>query len=193
MHDSWIENEASGQRTWLGTDARVLRHVKVIGSGHLAAATRVELARLGIQRDTDCELPSLYPPLVIACADTDEDDSLPVSARRSADEGSPLLLACLTNKGVRIGPLIEPIRNICAAERPYPSPSPGTRLRPVAIAEADEQLRTRLHARLGALLVCAQALNCILRVRRRGVRERIVEVDPWSLESKAYSVIKVQQ
>jgi hypothetical protein len=130
--------------------------------------------------------------LVIACADTDEDDSFGVAARRSAEEGSPLLLACLTYKGVRIGPLIEPIRGIPASQRPYPSPSPSTSLRP-AIAEADEHLRTRLHSRLGALLVCAQALNYLLRVRRQSVRDRIVELNPWSMESKVYRVIKVQQ
>jgi hypothetical protein len=72
MRRSTIEKAYSTSRPtsrdWLGTDAKVVRHVRVCGDGHLAVATRIELKRLGIQRDTDYLLPSLRPALVIACA-----------------------------------------------------------------------------------------------------------------------------
>src|SRR5947207_15214461 len=95
-------------RTWLGTDAHVIRHVRVCGDGHLATATRIELERQGIHCDTDYLLPSLRPPLVIACADSEADQSFTDAAQQALDEGSPLLLCCLAGPIVRLGPLIDP-------------------------------------------------------------------------------------
>src|ERR1700761_8914440 len=95
--------------TWVGTEAKVIRHVRVCGDGHLAAATRSELERLGIHRDSDYLLPALRPPFVIACGDSEEDDSFVDVARAASEDGCPLLLACLEGRVIRIGPLIESI------------------------------------------------------------------------------------
>src|SRR5882762_5819218 len=118
MRRSRIERDFPTPRTWVGTDAKVVRHVHVCGDGHLAIATRLELKRLGIHRDTDYLLPSLRPALVIACADSEEDDSFTDVAAQAAGEGSPLLFACLVGRLVRLGPLIDPSTCFLTLEPP---------------------------------------------------------------------------
>jgi hypothetical protein len=187
MRCSRIEKTPQAVRTWLGTDAKVVRHVHVCGAGYLAAATRIELVRLGIHRDSDYDLPSLHSPLVIACGDSEADDSCNDVARRAADHGSPLLLACLVGRVVRIGPLIEPDDEGLPPMR-YPS---CTVQQPPRLA--DGEARFSLHARLGALLISAQALNFLLGARNQCVLDRVIELNPWSIESRAYRVLKVRQ
>jgi len=196
MPHSGIETGSKAERTWLGTDAKVVRHVRVCGDGHLAAATRSELERLGIQREADYLLPALRPPLVIACGDSEADESFSEVARRASEEGSPLLLACICGRVVRIGPLIEASHDCFvgiqppqrSAATPFP-PSSGAAL--CRIAEAPKP--PGLHARLAALLVSAQALNFLLGARNQCVLDRVVELNPWSMESKSYRVLKVRQ
>jgi hypothetical protein len=91
---------------------------------------------------------------------------------------------------VRLGPLIDQSTCFVTTElgqqppgSSYPPPPPG---RPRGIAEADPPLS--LHARLGALLISAQALNFLLGARNQCVRDRVVELNPWSMESKSYRV-----
>ncbi len=179
-------------RDWLGTDAKVVRHVRVCGDGHLAIATRMELKRLGIQRDTDYLLPSLRPALVIACADSEADRSFNDVAQQAADQGSPLLFGCLVGRIVRLGPLIDP--STCFLTVEPPQQPPDCAYSPPAepgIAEADPPLN--LYARLGALLISAQALNFLLGARHQCVLDRVIELNPWSMESKGYKVLKVRQ
>jgi hypothetical protein len=179
-------------RDWLGTDAKVVRHVRVCGDGHLAVATRIELKRLGIQRDTDYLLPSLRPALVIACADSEDDRSFNDIAQRAVDEGSPLLFGCLMGRIVRLGPLIDP--STCFLTTDLLQPPPDSSYLPQkepGVAEADPPLN--LYARLGALLISAQALNFLLGARNQCVLERAIEFNPWSMESKGYKVFKVRQ
>lgn len=192
MRRSRIEKTYPASRDWLGTDAQVIRHVRVCGDGHLAVATRIELKRLGIQRDTDYLLPSLRPTLVIACADSEADRSFNDVAQQAADEGSPLLFGCLVGRIVRIGPLIDPATCFLTLGLPLqpPDSSYAPPLDP-GIAEADPPLN--LYARLGALLISAQALNFLLGARNQCVLERAVEFNPWSMESKGYRVFKVRQ
>jgi hypothetical protein len=175
-------------RTWLGTDAKVVRHVRVCGDGHLATATRIELERLGIHRDTDYLLPSLRPALVIACADSEADRSFIDIAQQAVDDGSPLLFCCLVDRVVRLGPLIDPsacfvTTQLCHQPPDSLDPPPE---QPPGLAEADPPLS--LYARLGALLVSAQALNFLLGARNQCVLDRVVELNPWSMESKGYRV-----
>ena len=200
MRRSRIETDNPIARDWLGTDAKVVRHVRVCGEGHLAVATRIELSRLGIQRDTDFLLPSLRPDLVIACADSETDQSFHSVAQQAVNEGSPLLFGCLAGRILRLGPLIDP-PGCFPAESDAPRPAAAaplagsgwscTRAGPAGIAEADPRLN--LYARLGALLISAQALNFLLGARNQCVRDRAVEFNPWSMESKAYKVLKVRQ
>jgi len=223
-------------RTWIGTEAQVVRHVRVCGDGHLATATRIELERQEIHRDSDYLLQSLRPALVIACADSEAEQCLNDAAQQALDEGSPLLLCCLAGPVVRLGPLIDPAScfAIPARSQPAPnstspaspspawtapasaaasrsppsspeaarspaspssvSPSPtagavplGPRHRPrPSPATADHSLHPA--ARLGALLVSTQALNFLLGARNQCVLDRVVELNPWSMESKGYRV-----
>ncbi|HWM68757.1 MAG TPA: hypothetical protein VNO35_19355 [Steroidobacteraceae bacterium] len=177
-------------RTWVGTDAKVVRHVHVCGDGHLAAATRIELQRLGVHRETDYLLQSLRPALVIACADSEADQSFNDVAQQAVEEGSPLLLCCLVGRVVRLGPLIDPSRCFGAKELSQLPPDSSYRLprerEPRGTAEADPPLN--LYARLGALLISAQALNFLLGARNQCVLDRVVELNPWSMESKGYRV-----
>ena len=172
-------------RTWIGTDAKVVRHVRVCGGGQLAIATRMELQRLGIHRDTDYLLPSLRPALVIACADSETDLSFNDVAQQAAAEGSPLLFCCLAGRVVRLGPLIDPGAGFLSNDPPAAPAdcAPGE----AGVAEADSPLT--LYARLGALLVSAQALNFLLGARNQCVRDRVVELNPWSMESRGYRVL----
>jgi hypothetical protein len=192
MRRSRIEKGYPVSRDWLGTDAKVVRHVRVCGEGYLATATRIELKRLGIQRDTDYLLPSLRPALVIACGDSEADRSFIAAAQQAADEGSPLLFACVVGRTVRVGPLIDP--SSCFLPRDPPPLPPDSSFSPApeaGVAETDPPLN--LYARLGALLVSAQALNFLLGARNQCVLDRAVEFNPWSMESKGYSVLKVRQ
>ena len=196
MRHSRIEKAYSTSRPtsrdWLGTDAKVVRHVHVCGDGHLAVATRIELKRLGIHRDTDYLLPSLRPALVIACADSEDDRSFNDVAQQAADEGSPLLFGCLVGRIVRLGPLIDPSTCFLTTDLPHQPPdSSYTPRSESGVAEADPPLN--LYARLGALLISAQALNFLLGARNQCVLERAVEFNPWSMESKGYRVFKVRQ
>jgi len=200
MRRSKIDKSPSSRsRTWVGTDAQVVRHVRVCGDGHLASATRIELERQGIHRDTDDLLPSLRPALVIACADSEADESISGAVQQAAEEGSPLLLCCLAGRIVRLGPLIDP--GVCFSRpgRPNPAspvqmnnprvwpPSPAPHRPPSPRpAEADPPLNP--YARLGALLISAQALNFLLGARNQCILDRVVELNPWSMESKAYRV-----
>jgi hypothetical protein len=169
-----------------------VRHVRVCGDGHLAIATRIELKRLGIQRDTDYLLPSLRPALVIACADCEADRSFNDVAQQAADEGSPLLFGCLVGRIVRLGPLIDPSTCFLTTELPpQPPDCSNTPPEEPGVAEADPPLN--LYARLGALLISAQALNFLLGARNQCVLDRVVELNPWSMESKGYRVLKVRQ
>jgi hypothetical protein len=168
----------------------------VCGDGHLAVATRIELKRLGIQRDTDYLLPSLRPALVIACADSEADRSFNDVAQQAVDEGSPLLFGCLVGRIVRLGPLIDPSTYFLTADltTDLPRQPPDSSHRPQqepGVAEADPPLN--LYARLGALLISAQALNFLLGARNQCVLERAIEFNPWSMESKGYRVFKVRQ
>ena len=175
--------------TWVGTDAKVVRHVRVCGDGGLATATRIELTRLGIHRDTDFLLASLRPALVIACADSEADQSFHDVAQQAADEGSPLLFCCLAGRIVRLGPLIDPascFSNTGLLQRP-PDSSYHPPMQSSSTAEADPPLS--LYARLGALLISAQALNFLLGARNQCVLDRVVELNPWSMESKGYRVL----
>jgi hypothetical protein len=172
--------------TWLGTDAQVVRHDRVCGDGRLATATRIELERQGIHRETDYLLPSLRPALVIACADSEADGSYADAAQQALDEGSPLLMCCLAGRIVRLGPLIDPYARFtrpCHAPPDSAQPPPMPQHGP---AKADPPLN--LYARLGALLISAQALNFLLGARNQCVLDRVVELNPWSMESKGYRV-----
>jgi hypothetical protein len=190
MRRSRIEKGCPPSRDWLGTDAKVVRHVRVCGEGHLAIATRIELSRLGIQRDSDYLLPSLRPDLVIACADGENDQSFADVAQRAASDGSPLLFGCLLDRALRVGPLIDPAACFRLPDPPRSPPrcAPAPELR---VAETDPPLN--LYARLGALLISAQALSFLLGARKQCVLNRTVEFNPWSMESKGYSVLKVRQ
>lgn len=187
MRRSRIEKARPTSRTWIGTDAKVVRHVRVCGDGQLAIATRIEIQRLGIQRDTDYLLPSLRPALVIACADSEVDGSFNDVAQQAATAGSPLLFCCLAGRIVRLGPLIDPATCSVTLDLPHPPPdssypAPAER----GVAEAGSPLN--LYARLGALLISAQALNFLLGARNHCVLDRVVELNPWSMESRSYRV-----
>jgi hypothetical protein len=198
MRRSRIEKGSPITRDWLGTDAKVVRHVRVCGDGHLAVATRIELNRLGIQRDSDYLLPSLRPALIIACADSEDDRSFEDAAQRAADGGSPLLFACLVGRILRLGPLIDPSTCFVTMDPPqhppeasYAAPPSGGGPQDCRVCETDPPLN--LYARLCALLISAQALNFLLGARNQCVRDRTVEFNPWSMESKGYKVFKVRQ
>jgi hypothetical protein len=195
MRRSRIETKTPAARTWVGTDAKVVRHVRVCGDGHLAAATRSELARLGIHRDTDYLLPALRPPLVIACGDSEDDQSFCDFARRASEEGCPLLLACLSGHAVRIGPLIDSADECFIAMQPSRPDAtvPGYLSPPLPESRVAEAHPRGLYARLGALLISAQTLNFLLGARNQCVLGRVVELNPWSMESKSYRVLKVRQ
>jgi hypothetical protein len=194
MAQSWMD---------LTLAPRMVRQVRLQGDGQLAAATRVELRRLGLLREIDYELPELLPPLVIVCSDVDGDQGVAGEALRAAADRCPILMACLAVPLIRIGPLVEPAS---AVGSPWPgwrnrrASTPGARrtyARSSAGAGAssgatvsEPDLKTTLCVRVGALLVAAQALSFLQGARNQCVLNTLIEVNPLSIESRAYQVLK---
>src|SRR5262249_31654012 len=124
------------------------------------------------------------------------DQSAAAAAQQALEEGSPLLLCCLAGPVVRLGPLIDP-QTCFGTAIPSPTPAQSPPSHP-ASASADPPPRDstgaalplNLYARLGALLVSAQALNFLLGARNQCVLDRVVELNPWSMESKGYRVFQ---
>jgi hypothetical protein len=173
----------------LAVAPQLVRQVSVFGTGHLAMATRVELIRVGLHRDSDYQLPQLLSPLFIACTDLENDPTIAEVALRASEARAPILFACLTVPMLRIGPLVEP---------PDSSPSrirhpriPSSTAESASVAEPD--LQTGICARVGGLLIAAQALSFLQGARAQCVLGTRVEVYPLSIESKAYRVLKVRQ
>ncbi|MBV8402123.1 MAG: hypothetical protein JOZ17_25885, partial [Acetobacteraceae bacterium] len=106
--------------------------------------------------------------------------------------------ACLVGRILRLGPLIDPSTHFVTMDPPqhppeasYAAPPSGGAPQDCRVSETDPPLN--LYARLGALLISAQALNFLLGARNQCVRDRAVEFNPWSMESKGYKVLKVRQ
>jgi hypothetical protein len=192
MPQSWMD---------LTLAPRMVRQVRLQGDGQFAAATRVELRRFGLLREIDYELPELLPPLVIVCSDVEGDQGVAGEALRATADRCPILMACLAVPLIRIGPLVEPPsaapstsrewRNVGAgrARRPYATSSARTEASSSAtVSEPD--LKTAICLRVGALLVAAQALSFLQGARNQCVLNTLVEVNPLSIESRAYQVLK---
>jgi hypothetical protein len=192
---------------------RMVRQVRLRGAGHLAAASRIELRRVGLLREVDYGLPELLPPLVIVCADVEGDHGIAHEALRATADRCPVLMACLAVPLIRIGPLVEPATASSPRERPttgagrdasvdgrYASAAPAPHrfnaghsghARAGASASVSEpDLKTTLCVRVGALLVAAQALSFLQGARNQCVLNTLVEVNPLSIESRAYQVLK---
>jgi len=180
---------------------RMVRQVRLQGTGHLAAATRIELRRMGLLREIDYELPELLPPLVIVCADAEGDQGTAAEALRATENRWPVLMACLAVPLIRIGPLVEPgtapsprdgpldtSPAIFNAARATSGAGRGAPSSAGAVSEPD--LKTTLCVRVGALLVAAQALSFLQGARNQCVLNRLIEVNPLSIESRAYQVLK---
>jgi hypothetical protein len=113
--------------------------VHVLGTGHLAAAVRVQLRfgwrpeRLTRQRGTvggpsgdvwwsprdrvstggDCEHTCGASGLFLACADFECAPSFADANRRALAARSPLLFACLAERAVKVGPWVVPFETAC--------------------------------------------------------------------------------
>jgi len=201
---------------------RMVRQVRLQGAGHLAAATRIELRRMGLLREIDYELPELLPPLVIVCADAEGDQGTAAEALRATENRWPVLMACLAVPLIRIGPLVEPATAPSARDGPLDTPSATSGAARAAFsathatagathatsigaratsgagrgapssagAVSEPDLKTTLCVRVGALLVAAQALSFLQGARNQCVLNRLIEVNPLSIESRAYQVLK---
>jgi len=188
---------------------RMVRQVRLQGAGQLAAATRIELRRIGLLREIDYELPELLAPLVIVCADSEGDQGAAHEALRGTADRCPVLMACLAVPLIRIGPLVQPAaasspRNarhtsVAAASpanphsgaAPQPYAARWGRQPPSAVATVSEpDLKTTLCVRVGALLVAAQALSFLQGARSQCVLNTLVELNPLSIESRTYQVLK---
>jgi hypothetical protein len=209
MAQSWMD---------LTSAPRMVRRLRLHGSGFLASATRLELGRMGLMRESHYDLPELLPPLVIVCSDREADPGLAGAALLAAESLSPVLLACLAVPLIRIGPLVEPenatpsrilsaranavaarttngpsARNAPSARtsKAYPqSGGPEETSSGTAVAEPD--LKTSLCVRVGALLIAGQALSFLQGARNQCVVDTMIEVNPLSIESKAYQVLKLR-
>jgi hypothetical protein len=83
--------------------------VFVLGTGHLAAALRVQLREM-------LQVGSVVPPastLFVACADFECAASFVDANRRALAARSPLLFACLAERMVKLGPFVVPFETAC--------------------------------------------------------------------------------
>ncbi len=81
----------------------------MLGTGHLAAALRVQLR-------TPLHVGCFVPPariLFVACADFECAPSFADANRRALAARSPLLFACLAERVVKLGPLVVPFETAC--------------------------------------------------------------------------------
>jgi len=87
--------------------------VRVLGIGHLAAATRLHLQHLRLRAsDTDRWIDaggSERAALFLACSDFENIVSRRALAARARADHSTILFACLRSHGARVGPLITPV------------------------------------------------------------------------------------
>jgi hypothetical protein len=183
MPQSWMD---------LTLAPRMVRQVRLQGDGQFAAATRVELRRFGLLREIDYELPELLPPLVIVCSDVEGDQGVAGEALRATADRCPILMACLAVPLIRIGPLVEPPSAAPSTAREWRNVGAGRARRPYATSSARTEASSSatVSVRVGALLVAAQALSFLQGARNQCVLNTLVEVNPLSIESRAYQVLK---
>jgi hypothetical protein len=100
--------------------------IHVLGTGHLAAAVRVQLRDLWrdrppgwlspghtLSRDGDGACAAGSRTILLACADFECASSLADTNRRALAARSPLLFACLAERVVRVGPFVVPFETAC--------------------------------------------------------------------------------
>ena len=137
---------------------------------------------------------------MITCTDVENDPSVAAVATRALNDGSPLLFACLAFPAIRIGPLVEPFAANPDRIRHPPETEDTSYMPGARSTDADETraiaepgLLTGICARVGGLIVAAQALSFLQGARKQCVLDTLVELYPLSIESKAYRVLKVRQ
>jgi hypothetical protein len=153
----------------------------VLGTGHLAAALRVQLREQRLS--VGCPVPHAYT-LFVACADFECAPSFADANRRALAARSPLLFACLAERLVKVGPFVVPFETACFECHPAQSwdlsPSdfewrfmPAGRDAPV---NADTWLRHL--AQFGAALIASELAALRLGAPRARLAGAVAKFDP---------------
>ena len=184
---------------WACTGAQPLREVQVFGSGHLAAAVRVELLQLGIRPGVEPAEAQPHPPLVIACSDYENGESFRDTNRRAVEDRSPILFACIAEMTIRIGPFVVPGETACyecfhhrlRANLSFREEFDAYLAQNVVLDTASTDSRTGLYARLGATLVASQAVGFLLGAMHCCVLDSVVELSPLAMELTRSRVLRL--
>ncbi len=176
-----------------------VRDVQVFGSGHLAAAVRVELLQLGIRSRAELNGAEKNPPLVIACSDYENGESFRDANRRAVEERSPILFACVAEMRLRIGPLVVPGETACyecfhqrlRAGLAFREEFDAYLAQNTTLDTAGTDSRAGLYARLGATLVASQIVSYLLGATQYCLLELVVDIDPLGLEVTKSRVLRL--
>jgi bacteriocin biosynthesis cyclodehydratase domain-containing protein len=190
-------------------DQTLLRNwqVQVIGAGQLARAAQSELSRLGvdvlaespIRAQFHAESASEQRLISVVCCDCEDHKMMRDANRELLQVGLRALYACVTSRGIRIGPVVIPGQTACY-ECFYQRLRNGMEFLDEFDAFVAHQHRLAqnglgpppaLAASMGGALVALQAAKLHMRIGNDDVVAQIVELQLSPLELRSGEVLRL--
>jgi len=203
--DSLVDQISFSSRRLLGGAApkvlvEAMRSIPVYGTGHLAAATRVEIARLGGDADSDdVDEECARPPLMVIVSDYENNTSFMAANQAALEQDGSVLFACIADTSIRLGPLVVPGETACfacfhhrlRANLSFREEFDAFLTQNEALDASGIDSNARIHARIGASLIVAQVLNFLHGATHQCVLNRTVEINPASLEVSCHAILRL--
>jgi len=182
--------------------------VQMVGSGRLAQAARSELMRLGVELRAEAApmqpLVSSAPAnerglIAVVCGDCEDHKMMRDANRELLQAGLPALYACVTSRGIRIGPAVIPGQSACY-ECFYQRLRNGMEFLDEFDAFTAHQHRLAqgnlspppaLAASMGGALVALQAAKLHMRVGNDDVVAQVVELQLSPLELRSGEALRL--
>jgi bacteriocin biosynthesis cyclodehydratase domain-containing protein len=190
-------------------DPTLLRNwqVQVIGAGHLARAARSELTRLGVEVLAESPIQTLLRSesanerglIAVVCSDCEDHKTMRDANRELLQAGFPALYACVTSRGMRIGPAVIPGQTACY-ECFYQRLRNGMKFldefdafaaHQHRLAQGDLSPPPALAASMGGALVALQAAKLHMRIGNDDVVAQIVELQLSPLELQSGEALRL--
>lgn len=189
-------------------DPTLLRNwqVQVIGDGYLARAAQSELTRLGVEVSAESPIRALPSEsanerglIAVVCSDGEDHKMMRDANRELLQAGLRALYACVTNRGIRIGPAVIPGQTACY-ECFYQRLRNGMEFldefdafvaqqhRP---AQADLSPPPALAAGMAGALVALQAAKLHMRIASDDVVAQVVELQLSPLELQSGEALRL--
>lgn len=192
------------------SDPTLLRNwqAQAIGGGCLAQAARLELTRLGvtvraeaepIRPLTDAKLANERGLIAVVCSDYEDHEMMRNANRELLQVGLPALYACVTSRGVRIGPAVISGQTACY-ECFYQRLRNGMKFldefdafvaHQHRLAHGDLSPLPALAASMGGALVALQAAKLHMSIANDDVGAQIVELQLSPLELRSGEALRL--